>query len=308
MKQIKTIISQNAASRLDKFLAVSLKNEFNLSRTTVQKLIDSGQVTVNQKVALVAKMPILKGDQISVILPSEPEPQLVGQAVDFEIIYQDKDLLVVNKPNNLVVHPGAGNMDNTLVNGLIAMNTTLSDLDGWRPGVVHRLDKQTTGLIIIAKNNLTHQKLSEMFAQRQVKKEYIALVEGLISEAAGKIAMPIGRSTTNRKKMMVTAKNSKRAITHFEVLERFENATLVKVNLETGRTHQIRVHFSQIKHPIYNDPVYGPARNIASDDDFGQYLHASQLSFKHPRTQELMSFTAPLPPQFNDKIKALRKK
>lgn len=304
VKQIKTIISSVTASRLDKFLAEMLKSEFNFSRTTIQKLIGAGQVMINQKVVLIPKVPIATGDQISVTIPSVAPPKLEGRALDLEIIYQDSDLLVINKPNNLVVHPGAGNENNTLVHGLIAMNTSLSDLDSWRPGVVHRLDKQTTGLLIIAKNNLTHQKLSEMFAQRRIKKEYIALVQGLIPEMAGKIAMPIGRSTSNRKKMMVTGKNSKRAITHFEVLERFANTTLVKINLETGRTHQIRVHFNQIKHPIYNDPVYGPGNTA---DDFGQYLHASQLSFKHPTTQKLMTFTAPLPQQFDDKIKALRK-
>jgi 23S rRNA pseudouridine1911/1915/1917 synthase len=205
----------------------------------------------------------------------------------------------------MVVHPAIGNQSGTLVNALMHHIQSLSDLGGMiRPGIVHRLDKQTSGVMVVAKNNQTHERLSQMFAKHQVKKTYLALVYGVIEEDQAMINAPIGRHQNDRQKMDVTAKNSKQAITRFKVLERFANATLVSVEIDTGRTHQIRVHFKYINHPVINDPKYGRLKEKVTD--YGQYLHSYHLEFVHPTTGKQMSFESPIPQAFNDKIKELR--
>lgn len=297
------------APRIDKLLTELLKDDFDFSRSMVQKIIEQGGVTLNGVIVDSQKMPVFIGDIIEVIVAEPTKTEMVAEKIDFEIIYEDQDILIINKPNDLVVHPGAGNSSGTLVNGLLEAIEDLSSIGGVeRPGIVHRLDKQTTGLLIIAKNDKAHREMSAMIANHEVYKEYTGLVWGVISPDKGIIDAPIGRHQNDRKKMMVTNKNSKYAKTNFEVLEKFENAdaSLIRCNIETGRTHQIRVHFNFIKHPIIGDPVYGRLNDKSTG--FGQYLHASKLVFNHPITKQRMEFNAVLPPEFNDKIKELREK
>ncbi|WP_026389537.1 RluA family pseudouridine synthase [[Acholeplasma] multilocale] len=293
------------SDRLDKFLSEGLKEGHDYSRAFIQKLIKDGHVEINGEVAPSQKVNIFPGDVVIVNIPAPKSTEIVAEKVDFEIIYEDKDILVINKPNNVVVHPGAGNTSGTLVNGLMEAIDDLSSIGGVeRPGIVHRLDKQTTGLLIVAKNDVAHRVMSEMIAHHEVYKEYQAIVWGEIKENKGIIDAPIGRHNNDRKKMMVTHKNSKNAKTNFEVIERFDNSTLIRCSIETGRTHQIRVHFNFIKHPVMNDPVYGRLTDKVTD--FGQFLHASKLVFNHPITKEEMTFTAPLPQEMLDRINELR--
>ncbi|ARU91423.1 ribosomal large subunit pseudouridylate synthase D [Spiroplasma clarkii] len=297
-------LTQNAG-RLDKFVADYLKDEFDFSRSYVQKLIEEGYITVNtQQVS--AKYNLLSGDTV-VINPKTPEAiSAIPQDVKFEIIYQDSDILVVNKPNGLIVHPAAGNRDQTLVNGLLFHIKDLSSIAGkLRPGIVHRLDKMTTGLLMVAKTDQAHKKLTEMLANNQIYKEYLALVHGELASESGLIDAPIGRHKADRKKMTVTDHNSKPAKTHFEVVKKFEHYTLLKCVLETGRTHQIRVHLSFINHPVVGDPLY--AFKEDQKDTFGQYLHAQRLKFKHPITGEKLEFYVEIPREFSDKIRELEK-
>lgn len=307
MTKIKKIISEINGERLDKYLVDQLSNEINLSRSAIQKLISSGNILVNDQIIKIAKRNVEIGDIIQVILPEPVKSELIAENLDLELIYEDDYLVIVNKPNNMVIHPGSGNTKGTLVHGLLAQLDGLSSLSGEeRPGIVHRLDKQTTGLVIVAKDDNTHKLLSEMFANREIYKEYLALIDGIIPEKKGSIDAPIGRHETDRKKMTVTSKRSKKAISDFEVLERYDNATLVKVVLQTGRTHQIRVHFRFINHPILNDPLYSTKKEDKTD--FGQYLHSFKLRFIHPITKRKMFFESPMPQEFNDKIKELRSK
>ncbi|ATZ16506.1 RluA family pseudouridine synthase [Entomoplasma freundtii] len=307
METREIFIVEEDESRLDKYLSRVLKETFDLSRTMVQHLIAEGQVRVNGVTTTIAKLALKKGDDVEISIPAPKSSELKAQPIPLDILFQDDYLLVLNKQNNLPVHPGAGHPENTLVNGLLYSIPNLSGIGGIeRPGIVHRLDKQTTGAILIAKTDQAHRRLSEMMANREIYKEYWGLVCGLINEEKGRIEAPIGRHPNDRKKMAVTSKNGKSAITKFEVLERYENEelTLVSVILETGRTHQIRVHFDFIGHPILNDPVYGQRKPEATD--FGQYLHAHKLVFRHPITDERMEFTAPLPQEFTNKIQTLR--
>lgn len=305
METRETFIVEKNEPRLDKYLSRVLVGSVDLSRTMIQRLINDSQVKVNGIVTSIAKMALKEGDNVEIIIPAPKPSVLEPQPIPLDILFQDDHLLVLNKPNNLPVHPGAGTPDQTLVNGLLYSIPDLSGIGGIeRPGIVHRLDKQTTGAILIAKTDLAHRRLSEMLANREIYKEYWGLVKGLVNEEKGRIEAPIGRNPHDRKKMTVTSTNSKSAITKFEVLERYDNCTLVSVVIETGRTHQIRVHFDFIGHPILNDPVYGNKKDIVTD--FGQYLHAHKLVFRHPITDERMEFTAPLPLEFNDKIKELR--
>ena len=222
--------------------------------------------------------------------------------MDIDVIYEDEYLMVINKPSGIVVHPGAGNKSNTLVNGLKYYTDNLSDgEDETRPGIVHRIDKDTSGLLLIAKTNKCEELLSEMFKKHSINREYIALVHGIIENDKVKIDAPIGRDTTNRKQMTVTSKNSKEAITHLTVLKRYKKYTLVKLKLETGRTHQIRVHMKYINHPIYNDPVY--SNDKASE--FGQFLHSYSMEFIHPITNEELKFTCDVPKYFQDFLDTL---
>ena len=291
---------EKAGKRLDAYL--SLENN-SISRTMIQKLIDENHIMVNEKVTK-ASYKVAEGDRITLEEVKPKEISLKAQDIAIDVIYEDKDIIVVNKPKGLVVHPANGNPDGTLVNAIMAIcKGSLSGIGGEiRPGIVHRLDKDTSGIIIIAKNDEAHIKLSEQIKNREVKKTYIALVRGFVKENEATINMPIGRSPKDRKKMAVV-KNGKNAITHIKVLERFNNYTLLQVNIETGRTHQIRVHLSQIGYPIVGDYTYSNGKNEFGI--VGQCLHAKSLKFRHPITNEEMYLEAEIPQYFKDVIKKL---
>ncbi|WP_342275174.1 RluA family pseudouridine synthase [Spiroplasma endosymbiont of Cantharis lateralis] len=299
MNQLEIKIEHDAG-RLDKFLTEYLKEEYDFSRSYVQKLIESKDVLVNDQEVSV-KHNLLAADIIKMNIKEPTEMEAKPEDIDFEIVYQDKDLLIVNKPNGLVVHPAAGNPTGTLVNALLYKIKDLSSIGGvLRPGIVHRLDKMTTGLLIIAKNDKTHRSLTKMLANNEIHKEYIALVHGVVEPNAGKINAPIGRHKGDRKKMTTTDINSKHAVTNFTVLERYKNASKISCVIETGRTHQIRVHLAYIKHPVVGDPLYAFKEDMK--EEFGQYLHAYRLAFNHPITNEKIDLISDLPKEFNDKI------
>ena len=278
--------------RLDNYLASVLE----VSRSQVTKMIKANEVLVNGKVLKPGFL--LKEDDV-ITVNHVVEDELKPEKMDLDIVYEDDDVIVINKANGVVVHPGAGNHSATLVNGLL-YHTKLSDLNGdVRPGIVHRIDAYTTGLLMIAKNNKAHEFLAEQLAQKKTYRKYIALVWGVIKNDTGEIDAPIGRSKHDRKKMAVRA-DGKEAITHFRVLKRYEKATLIELRLETGRTHQIRVHMDYIGHPLVNDPVYG---NRKLFDDSGQCLHAKELGFIHPRTLKYMQFDSELPECFLNILK-----
>lgn len=291
-----TVKYENETSeRLDKWLS----ENSDFSRSVIQKMIKNETLSVNDKIEK-ASYKLQNGDVITYEY-IEDEIELVAQKVDFEVVFEDEHLIVVNKPLGLVVHPGVGNKDMTLVNGLLYYFDSLSDIDSVRPGIVHRIDKDTTGLLMIAKTNQMHVLLSDMIKNREVSREYIALVHGDIKHNSGTIDAPIGRDKTNRQVMCVSDVNSKSAVTHFEVLEKSVDFSLVKCKLETGRTHQIRVHMKYINHPIVGDPVYGYRKTIGDT----QLLHAFSLSFKHPVTNEDMKFTCSLPQHFVNVLEEL---
>lgn len=279
------------SGRLDQYIM----NQTGFSRTKVQKLIKAGAVLVNGKPSKNSYQ-VEVGDQIVVQAVEEEEMSHEPENIPLDIVYEDDDLLVVNKPNGMVVHPAVGNPHGTLVNALLYHAKHLSDVNGsFRPGIVHRIDADTTGLLVVAKNNETHMALAEQLKNKTTHRKYIALCWGVIEEDSGDIIAPIGRDLKDRKKMAVTDQNSKDAVTHFRVLERYKNATKVELELETGRTHQIRVHMNYIGHPIINDKVYG---NRKLFDETGQCLHAKTLGFVHPRTEQYMEFDSPLPECF----------
>lgn len=279
------------SGRLDQYIM----NQTGFSRTKVQKLIKAGAVLVNGKPSKNSYQ-VEVGDQIVVQAVEEEEMSHEPENIPLDIVYEDDDLLVVNKPNGMVVHPAVGNPHGTLVNALLYHAKHLSDVNGsFRPGIVHRIDADTTGLLVVAKNNETHMALAEQLKNKTTHRKYIALCWGVIEEDSGDIIAPIGRDLKDRKKMTVTDKNSKDAVTHFRVLERYKNATKVELELETGRTHQIRVHMNYIGHPIINDKVYG---NRKLFDETGQCLHAKTLGFVHPRTKQYIEFDSPLPECF----------
>lgn len=262
------------------------------TRSKLEDAFKNKQILVNGKV--IKKSYILKyNDTIEVPVLEEKQFSLEPINMNLDIVYEDEDVLVVNKPNGLVVHPAPGNPTNTLVNGLLYHSKNLSSLNGeFRPGIVHRIDADTTGLLMVAKNDKAHVSLSKQLEEKTTKRKYVALVWGIINEDTACIDAPIGRDKLDRKKMCVTDQNSKEAITHLKVLKRYKNATLVELILETGRTHQIRVHMDYINHPVVNDPVYGKRKII---DSTGQCLHAKELGFIHPTTKEEMYFTSELP-------------
>lgn len=287
--------------RLDKWLAT--KEE--LSRTEIVRLLEEGNILVNGK-KVKPSYAVKEEDKITINKPQPKETLLKEEDIPIEIVYEDNDMLVVNKPKGLVVHPGNGNPDGTLVNAILHhCKDTLSGIGGEiRPGIVHRLDKDTSGLLMIAKNDKTHIALSEQIASRQVKKTYIALVRGIVKENEATINMPIGRSTKDRKKMAVQ-KNGKEAITHFKVLKRYQGYTLLEVKIDTGRTHQIRVHLSEIGYPVVGDSVYSNGKNPFGIE--GQALHAASLEFKHPATGNIMHLEAKLPDYFEKTLEELEK-
>ena len=296
------IVSQEEkGKRLDTYIP---SVDTDITRTSAQRLIEDGNILVNGKNAKVSYK-IQENDKISVEIPEPKQIELKAQNIPIEIIYEDSDIIVVNKPKGMVVHPANGNPDGTLVNAIMAIcKDSLSGIGGEiRPGIVHRIDKDTSGLLIVAKNDNAHVKMSEQIKNHEVKKTYIALVGGVFKENEATIDMPIGRSTSDRKKMAVN-KNGKNAITHIKVLKRFDKYTLLKVNIETGRTHQIRVHLSHIGYPIVGDYTYSNGKN--EFDVIGQCLHAQKLEFKHPITQKDMCLEAELPQYFKDILDKLK--
>lgn len=301
------VVNEEDKVRLDSYIA---KKDESLSRSMIQKLLEENKITVNGNVVK-ASYKVQVGDKIQIEIEPPKEVKLEAQDIPIDIIYEDDDIIVVNKPKGLVVHPANGNPDGTLVNAIMAIcKDSLSGIGGeLRPGIVHRLDKDTSGLLIVAKNDKAHINMSGQIKDRKVKKTYIALVRGTISENEATINMPIGRSTKDRKKMAVT-KNGKEAITHFKVLNRYTTSkasyTLLEVKIDTGRTHQIRVHMAEIGHPVVGDMVYSNGKN--EFDVKGQCLHAKKLEFTHPITEKEMSFEAPLPEYFKNIIDLLEKK
>lgn len=295
-------ISEVDGIRIDKYISEKFKD---YSRNFIQKLIDGCSIKVNGDIVK-ASYKVKLDDMIEINIPEPEKLDVVPQNIDIEIVYEDSDIIVVNKPKNMVVHPAPGNRDGTLVNALLAhCEGNLSNINGIiRPGIVHRIDKDTTGILVVAKNNYAHEKLSELFLTHNIKRKYIAIVCGVIKNDTGKIDARIGRHPNDRKKMAINLKNGRNAVTHFKVIERFKNATLIEVTLETGRTHQIRVHMSSIGFPIMGDLVYG-----RKDDKYGldsQVLHAKMLGFIHPRTGEYVEFDSNLPEYFDKLIKKLR--
>lgn len=296
------IVSQEEkGKRLDTYIP---SVDTDITRTSAQRLIEDGNILVNGKNAKVSYK-IQENDKISVEIPEPKQIELKAQNIPIEIIYEDSDIIVVNKPKGMVVHPANGNPDGTLVNAIMAIcKDSLSGIGGEiRPGIVHRIDKDTSGLLIVAKNDNAHVKMSEEIKNHEVKKTYIALVRGVFKENEATIDMPIGRSPSDRKKMAVN-KNGKNAITHIKVLKRFDKYTLLRVNIETGRTHQIRVHLSHIGYPIVGDYTYSNGKN--EFDVIGQCLHAQKLEFKHPITQKDMCLEAELPQYFKDILDKLK--
>ena len=297
----KYIVKQEEqGKRLDMY--VTNKNS-EITRTAIQRMIEQGYILVNGKKQKVAYK-IFDGDVVTVEKVEAKSIELKAQEIPIEIIYEDKDIIVVNKPKGMVVHPANGNPDGTLVNAIMAIcKDSLSGIGGEiRPGIVHRLDKDTSGLLIVAKNDKAHVKMSEQIKNHEVKKTYIALVRGVVKENEATIDMPIGRSTSDRKKMSVI-KTGKNAVTHIKVLKRYDKYTLLEINIETGRTHQIRVHLSYIGYPIIGDYIYSNGKNEFGV--IGQCLHAKSLEFKHPITGEQMKLDAPIPDYFEKILEKL---
>ena len=293
-------IKVNERERIDKYLAVNT----DLSRNMIGKMIDAGAILVNDEETR-NSYKLKLDDIISIDEDYSEEVEIVPVKMDLNIVYEDEHIMVINKPSGLVVHPGAGNYDNTLVNGLMYYTNNLSNSNGdERPGIVHRIDKDTSGLLLVAKTNKAHEILSDYFKNKLVKRKYIALLNGIFPHNTATIDAPIGRDKVNRKRMAVTNENAKDAKTHLKVLNRYKGYTLASFELETGRTHQIRVHSAYIGYPIYNDPVY----TNKSKGSFGQFLHSSEMDFKHPITGEDMHFECELPLEFSEKIKELEEK
>ena len=287
--------------RIDKYLM----EELEYSRSKIQRMIDNDSILVNNN-SIKSSYKLKIGDNIYIDDNYNEDVDIVPEKIDLDIVYEDEYLLVVNKPSGMVVHPAVGNYSGTLVNGLMYhCNNNLSSVNGdVRPGIVHRIDKDTSGLLVVAKNDEVHNELAKQIAVKSVKREYVALVQGVILEDTATIDAPIGRDSNDRKKMGVTDINSKDAVTHLRVLERLDKATLILCKLETGRTHQIRVHLNYIDHPVVNDPIYGKRK--MDDVTFGQMLHAKTLGFVHPITNKYLEFSVDVPDKFNEILNSYR--
>ena len=297
----KVVVEENAQKkRIDSYI---VDKNINLSRTAIKRLLDEGKILVNGKKQKPSYKPEV-GDIITIEIPAPEEIELKPQDIPIDIIYEDKDIIVVNKQKGMVVHPANGNPDGTLVNAILAKcKDSLSGIGGEiRPGIVHRLDKDTSGLLIIAKNDQAHINMSKQIQDRKVIKKYIALVKGVIGENTATIDMPIARSTKDRKKMAVDPKG-KEAITHYKVLQRYDKYTLLEIKIDTGRTHQIRVHMSYIGHPVVGDMQYSNGKNEFGIE--GQMLHSKYLEFDHPITGKRLKLEAPLPEYFEQVLKEL---
>lgn len=296
------IHSEQSGERIDKFIAEHLDVE-GVSRTQVQDWIKSGAAVVNGN-AVKTNYKLNQGDVVSLNIPEAEDADIVPENIPLDIVYEDSDVIVINKPRGMVVHPAPGHSSGTVVNALMYHCKDLSGINGLlRPGIVHRIDKDTTGLLMAAKNDLAHVSLAEQLKEHTVTRKYIALVHGNVPHDQGTIDAPIGRDTNDRKLFTVTAHNSKPAVTHFVVLERIGDYTLLELQLETGRTHQIRVHMKYIGHPMAGDPIYGRNKTVALD---GQALHAAVLGFTHPRSGERLLFETPIPSDMEHVLNSLR--
>ena len=293
------ITSNESNQRLDKVLSSLLEN---FSRSRIALLIDEGHVTVNEKEAK-ASLKVKEGDEIVVFIPEAKEAKIEKEDIPLDIVYEDHDILIINKPQGMVVHPAFGHNEHTLVNAILNHCDDLSGINGEkRPGIVHRIDKDTSGLICVAKNDVAHNFLAEQLKDHTMARTYMALVRGVIAENSGEINLPIGRDTNNRQKMAVSRTNSKEAVTYFKVLQRFNEHTLVECHLKTGRTHQIRVHFSYIGYPVEGDPLYC-GRKYDKLYQGGQLLVATELKLIHPTTKKEMHFKIELPEYFKEILK-----
>lgn len=296
-----TIEAASVKQRIDKFVTENIGND--VSRTQVQLWIQNGDITVNGE-AVKGNYKLALGDVIALIMPEPEFVEIVAENIPLDVYYEDQDLIVVNKQRGMVVHPAPGHSSGTLVNALMYHCKDLSGINGeLRPGIVHRIDKDTSGLIMAAKNDKAHASLAAQLKEHSVTRKYMALVHGNLSHDQGTVDAPIGRDAQDRKMYTVTEKNSKHAVTHFQVMERFGDYTLLELKLETGRTHQIRVHMKFIGHPLVGDPMYGRSKGIKME---GQALHAAVLGFIHPTTSEYMEFSAPLPQDIEDLLFSLR--
>lgn len=297
---MENLVADRDGDRVDSYVA---EKSAGLSRSYVQKLIAAGDIAVNGKYVR-PNYRVKRGDNISISIPAPEPTDVLPEEIPLDILYEDDDVIVVNKPQGMVVHPASGNHHGTLVNALLMHCKELSGINGvMRPGIVHRIDKDTSGVIVAAKNDMAHKALSEQIRKHTTTRRYIALVEGVIKPDSGTIEGAIGRNRNDRKKMDIVP-GGKSAVTHFKVLERFKNNTLIEARLETGRTHQIRVHLSHIGHPVVGDPVYGIRKQRYNLK--GQALHAAVLGFVHPRTGQYMEFSAPLPDYFRELLNTLR--
>lgn len=291
--------------RIDKFLSEQLPDQ---SRSYLQKLLKEGNVTVNEK-PVKANYKVQLSDTVRLELPEPENPDILPEDIPLDILYEDEDVLIINKPKGMVVHPSVGHYTHTVVNAVMFhCKDHLSGINGvMRPGIVHRIDMDTTGAIVICKNDMAHQSLADQLKEHSITRKYRALVHGNLKEDEGMVEGPIGRHPTDRKKMAINHKNGKPAVTHYKVLERFGSYTFIECQLETGRTHQIRVHMASIGHPLLGDELYGNPKNLAMKGLQGQTLHAMVIGFVHPTTHEYMEFEAPLPEYFQNLLQKLPK-
>ena len=303
MKEFFTVENQDG-ERIDRYLSEELADR---SRSYIQKLIKENYVTVNQK-PVKANYRLSLGDRVEIDLPEAKEPDIRPEDIPLDILYEDKDIIIVNKPKQMVVHPAPGHYSQTLVNALMYhCGSDLSGINGtMRPGIVHRIDMDTTGSLVACKNDMAHQSLSRQLKEHSIRRIYVAIVHGNIKEEYGTVNAPIGRHPTERKKMSIHSRNGREAVTHYQVLERFGNYTYIQCELETGRTHQIRVHMASLGHPLLGDMVYGP-KKCPFPHLQGQTLHARTLGIIHPRTGEYLEVNAPLPAYFIELLDKLRK-
>lgn len=302
MKQHFLVEQEEAGIRIDRYLSDRLKD---LSRSYLQKLLKEEAVLAGGR-AVKANYKVSAGESIELEIPEAVEPEIEPEQMDLDILYEDRDIILINKPKGMVVHPAAGHFNGTLVNGLMAhCQGELSGINGvMRPGIVHRIDMDTTGVLIVCKNDFAHSSIAEQLKVHSITRKYYAIVHGVLKTDSGTVNAPIGRHPVDRKKMSINEKNGRDAVTHYQVLERFKQFTYVECQLETGRTHQIRVHMAGIGHPLLGDEVYGPSK--CPFQLRGQTLHAGVLGIIHPRTGSYMEFSAPLPEYFDELLKKLR--